>query len=92
MESVNLQLVENKQMPNVRWYIFFLALVFCTFARIGVIITYPMLVLLLFAGFRWRLNVDAKYIFVLVIVCLALSFRDGFYLRYNFLSLIVYCF
>ena len=51
------------------------------------IITYPILVLLLFAGFRWRLNVDAKYIFVLVIVCLALSFRDGFYLRYNFLSL-----
>jgi hypothetical protein len=87
MESVNLQLAANKQLPNVRWYMILLALVFCTFARIGVVIAYPLLVLLLFAGFRWRLHVDAKYIFILVIVCLALSFRDGFYLRYNLLSL-----
>jgi hypothetical protein len=66
---------------------FIIALLFCTYLRVSFLFVYPLLVLLFFAGYGWKLDRNAVYLLVFAAACWLFSFRHGLYLKYNFLSL-----
>lgn len=63
-----------------------LALVFCTYLRISLLLIYPLVVVGVFYLLNWRLDRNGLYILGWVALCWILSFRDGFYPKYNILS------
>jgi hypothetical protein len=69
-------------------FIFILVILFTgTFLRISLLVLYPLIASLVFIGLRLR---GTKYIInllVLIVVGWLLSFYNGFFLKYNFLSL-----
>lgn len=66
---------------------FLLALLFSTYLRISFLFIYPFLVVALFYWFKWKLDWNAVYLLVFVLFCWLFSFRNGFHLKYNLVSL-----
>jgi hypothetical protein len=73
----------------VGWYeVFFLliAIVFFTVFRVSLLLIYPILVLVLFQAMKWKLSYQGIFMVGFMFLLWIFSFRDGFFLRYNFLS------
>jgi hypothetical protein len=64
-----------------------MALLTGTFMRISLLVLYPVVVVFLFVFFRLRFSVPIFILLGIVAVGFALSFFNGLYLKYKFLSL-----
>lgn len=85
MSDINLELT-TEELPVQKVIILMLAILFCTFLRISFLLIYPFIVLLIFIGFKWKLDKNAIYLFIFVLFCWLISFRNGFHIKYNLVS------
>lgn len=67
---------------------FLLALLFCTALRISLLAVYPLLVLMVYTGYKWKLDRNAIILLVFVLFTwLFAIYRHDVPLKYNFVSL-----
>ena len=67
-----------------------LAVLFCTYFRLSLLFIYPLITIVVFYLFNWKLSRNAVWIFGILLICWLLSFRHGLYLKYNIVSFYYY--
>lgn len=63
-----------------------LAALFCTYLRVSLLVLYPVVVIICFYIFNWKLDRNAIYILLMIFAFWLFSFRNNFYLKYNLVS------
>lgn len=86
MAQAELEVGAIKRISPYHLLLLLIAILFATYARATFLIIYPAFVAFLFYVFHWKLSRNAIYLFALVFICWLLSFRDGFFLKYNIIS------
>lgn len=64
-----------------------LAILFSTVFRVSFLLVYPLIVIFLFYFFRWKVDLSILFFLLLVGLFWLLSFRNGFFIKYNLVSL-----
>lgn len=82
-----MDLPQTKKLSVYQVVLPLLALLFSTYLRISLLFIYPFLVVFLFYFFHWKLDRNAVYLLVFVFFSWLLSFRNGFDIKYNLVSL-----
>jgi len=90
MDAINIGLIAEKRLSVHHAVLYLIALLFCTYFRITLLVIYPLLVVFLFYLFSWKLDRNALYLLGFTFLFWLLSFRDGIYLKYNLVSLYFY--
>ncbi len=90
MDGINMGLIAEKKLSVHHAVLFLIALLFCTYFRVALLVIYPLLTIFLFYLFSWKLNRDALYLLGFTFLFWLLSFRDGIYLKYNLVSFYFY--
>jgi hypothetical protein len=80
----------NKQLGLSKAGFLLLAILFCTYVRISLLIVYPLVVIAVLYICNWKLNRNILYVFAAVAVCWLFSFRNGIHLKYNIVSFYYY--
>jgi len=80
------ELTREQQSSIFLMAFFTIALLFATFLRVSLLFFYPVLVVLLFIGLRWKLDRNALYLLGFAALMWLFSMRNGLYLKYNFVS------
>jgi len=87
MSGIDIELRDSIRLQLRHLCFLILALVFTTYFRVSLLVIYPLLVLTVFIGLKWKLDRNAYYLLSLLLVCWLLSFRHGLFLKYNAVSL-----
>lgn len=90
MDGINTGLTTERRLSVNYAVSGLLAILFCTYFRISLLIIYPLLVIFVFYYFKWKLDRNAVYILTFTLIFWLLSFRNGIYLKYNVVSLYFY--
>lgn len=90
MDGINMGLTTERRLSVHHAVLALLAILFCTYFRISLLVIYPLLVIFLFYYFKWKLARNAVYLLTFTLIFWVLSFRNGLYLKYNFVSLYFY--
>jgi hypothetical protein len=90
MDAINIGLIAEKRLSVHHAVLYLIALLFCTYFRITLLVIYPLLVVFLFYLFSWKLDRNALYLLGFTFLFWLLSFRDGIHLKYNLVSLYFY--
>jgi hypothetical protein len=86
MNGINMNMATEQKIPGHLVVFLLLAALFCTYLRISLLFIYPLLVLAIFVGFRWKLDRDAIILFIFLLAIWLFSFRNGFNFKYNLVS------
>lgn len=87
MNGANLEIPAVNRTIATYAFSFLLAVLFCTSLRVLFLFIYPVFVIGLYYILKWKLDKNAIYLLIITAVCWLLSFREGFYLKYNLVSL-----
>src|SRR5687767_14767750 len=90
MDGINLGLTTERRLFVNYAVAGLLAILFCTYFRISLLVIYPLLVIFVFYYFKWKLDRNAVYLLTFTLIFWLLSFRNGLYLKYNLISLYFY--
>lgn len=78
------------KLPSIYLWIFIIVGIFCTFLRVSLLLFYPLFIILLFLVFRLKISFSAVFLLGLLFFLWILSFRNGFYIKYNLVSFYYY--
>lgn len=81
-------MTEQEHTKQVAYQLAFLLVsaLLCTWLRVSLLFLYPAAVLFLFFICSWKLGRPGLYVLTAVMICWLLSFRHGFYWKYNLVS------
>lgn len=84
--NINMDLTTEKKLSGHQIGFLLLAILLGTYLRVSLLLIYPILVIIIFMAFHWKLDRNAIYLFLFVLFIWLLSFRNGFHLKYNIVS------
>lgn len=76
----------NEKFSAHKVLLLLLALLFCTYLRVSLLMIYPLLTIGMFFFFKWKLDRNIIFLFATGVLCWLFSFRNGIYLKYNLVS------
>jgi hypothetical protein len=71
-------------------FFFLLAFLLCTYARVSLLIVYPLLVAVCFIYFKWKIQQTGILVLLLMLAFWLFSFRNGIFLKFNLVSFYFY--
>ncbi|HUQ65006.1 MAG TPA: hypothetical protein VM101_02555 [Flavitalea sp.] len=81
-----MDLAINQKSTGYKPALILMAILFCTYLRVSLLLIYPAIVIICFYIFHWKLDRNILIVSGLIILFWIASLRNGFFIKYNLVS------